>query len=66
MKHTIKLQSKEKTFTNDKGNSVKYLDTYIIVDDYMIVKLEKNDNSKNLNRLLKHTNSADILISYEK
>lgn len=66
MKHTIKLQSKEKTFTNEKGNSVKYLDTYIIVDDYMIVKLEKNDNSKNLNRLLKHTNSADILISYEK
>lgn len=66
MKHTIKLQSKEKTFTNDKGNSVRYLDTYIVVDDYMIVKLEKSDNTKNLNRLLKATNSADIAISYEK
>lgn len=66
MKHTIKLQSKEKTFTNEKGNSVRYLDTYIVVDDYMIVKLEKSDNTKNLNRLLKATNSADIAISYEK
>lgn len=66
MKHSIKLQSKEKTFTNDKGNSVRYLDTYIVVDDYMIVKLEKSDNTKNLNRLLKATNSADIAISYEK
>lgn len=60
------MKSKEKTFTNDKGNQVKYLDTYLIIDDYMIVKLEKSDNAKNLNRLLKATNSADITISYEK